>query len=68
MKRHDRTVKVVRLKQLYVNPEKQAEFTKALYTTGHWAKCPECGQPKYVVSGFIDSCQKCSHKEPEQGV
>ena len=67
MKRQNRAVSVVRVNRIFDNPEKQAEFEKALYATGHWAKCPECGQPKYVVSGFIDSCQKCSHKEPEQG-
>lgn len=61
MIRQNRSVKVVRVRRIFDNPEKQAEFEKALHTTGHWAKCPDCGQPKFVVPGFIDDCKKCSH-------
>ena len=55
MKRRNRAVRVVRLNSIVVNPEKQAEFEEALDTTRHWARCPDCGTPKFVVPGSSTS-------------
>ena len=68
MRRQNRAVKVIRVRRTFDNPEKQADFEQTLYTTGHWAKCPDCGTPKYVVPGFVDTCPECSRKEPNHGV
>lgn len=67
MQRQNRAVKVLRIRRVFDDPKKQAAFDQALATTGHWAKCRDCGQPRYVIPGYLDECRECNHASGGEG-